>query len=135
MLFFGCATTQQIKIVVQGHQFKTGKTMDSIVGAIVATLQEENISITTINEKFGIINTGIQNVPGSAVVKWRGDPDLGLGTAIWTVEITFNVTKTGDVTMKYCQHIKDPWSGVDSCNPNKADVVTNYFERKIKSKL
>jgi len=109
--------------------------MDSVINAVVATLQEDNITISNINDKFGIINTGVQKVPASTVARWRGHSDFGLGTAIWEVDITFNVTKAGDVSMKYCQHIKDPWSGVDSCNPYNADVVAKYFESKILSKL
>lgn len=135
VMVLGCATTQERKVATQGHQFATGKTTESVVGAIVATLQEENITITTINEKFGIVNTGLQNVPAVTVQKWRGQPTFGLGGATWPVEISFGVSKTGDVTMKYCMHGTDPLRGHDPCMPYGADIATKYFEDKILSKL
>jgi len=133
LLLVGCATPQQKQIVAEGYQFKAGQDREQALEAIVNTLQDENLNVTTINEKFGIVSTGVQKVPAAQVLKWRGDPIFGVGETTWNVEINFNVKKDGTTRVKYCVYGPDAVSGAMSCIPYKIEESIFYFRDKIAS--
>lgn len=135
VLLASCATVEEEKVAVDGYRFNTGKTQEQVVSAIVATMQEENLSISTLNEKFGIIATGLKEVPAATIAKWRGDSTFGLGSALWKVDIGFTVNAAGDVLIKYCVQGPDRWSGTLSCEPYKADVAAKFLGDRVLSKL
>ena len=103
---FGCVSQQERQIAEEGYKFSTGKNREQVMDAIVATMVEENLTATNINESFGIISTGKAQISSQQIEKWT---DVNYGVYIAETELTFNVTKDGVVTIKYCE--KTPYSG------------------------
>lgn len=134
VLFTGCASTTAKKASLEGYEFETNSSVESVVKAIVMTLSEENVTPTNVNEKYGLVSTGEQQIPGKNVDKWIDVPSLRMG-ASQKIDIGFTVAQDGKVRIKFCFKSKSAWSGADVCNDYKLDVAGKYFETKIREKL
>lgn len=134
LTLIACAGQEAKQVAIQGYSFSYNDTKENAVLAVVTALQSENLTITTINEKFGIVTAEKQSVPAAQVAKWRGDSAFGLGTTTWTIDFAYTI-KESEISLKYCHHGEDFWTGNESCAPYKADVAAKYFESKILSEL
>lgn len=135
ILLVGCASVSSQKASEVGYTFQSNGSREDIIGAIVATLNEDSVAVTNINEKYGIVSTGEQEVSSEIVdSKWFGQPNFGFN-ASRKVDLGFTVSEDGKVKMKICYKIKSPWTGAPQCSPYGLDNANAYFERSIKEKL
>jgi len=137
LFFFGCATSQEIKVATEGITFETGMSREAVMDAIIKVTNDEGFAIATISEKYGIITCQPKNMPTGEMLKKTGDSAWGWTSKVsaWVHEVQFsaNVSETGVVRLRVVVGMNTPeHKTVDSYRSAK---LARYYEQKIRDLL